>query len=925
MSQDTSELIEQRSEQIRNYPYNERNYNEIIAYLRLKDPIPYIQIHEIRTTKLLNFSPDIHEISEWLEDLLKVDVEDLRFNLICDYYEHIVKIYPTVYYWGRYIEFVLDNYYKHKDFVDESITKELFLRSLNDTVHDFKNSSVIWSMLLKFFENIYKNTHLEHDLISLDKLHLKRLSYPHNGLEDSFSEYSGFISSHFQENYEEKMVFANKIYTQSMKAARYYDDFELKLAKSNDAQVWISYMHEVHKFAHGDYTKVSSIFYRFLVHQQTSAEQDDNVIYVWLSFIYIIYESKGEYNQILEETLSKFIKTYPQSPICYAEFIRNCELFEDPLGKYSSTLKRVEASNVMENSSYDDWKVLASAILSFEFSNSGKWEEGMSVLQLHLKQYVEFAINQNFDVNHTIERLAISIYEKLDEIDSAYEVVKRLVQKFDSQTDIWRLAFEFSKRNEFPYEVISSLLEDAASSVTKMDRPEEILQEWLIYEQLNGDLDTYKNALVKTNNVLREINSRRMDQSQLVEHDSRKLKRKLSQLSVEETENKRDRKEKPRRRREECSVKLLHLPADITEGKVRDFLKDCGTPKEVKIFENGDDYNAIVEFSSEQEVFSSMTKNFKKIDGREIEVTRILQNTLWVCNFPPSMSHESLKSMFESKGRVINVRFPSLVSNKKRRFCYVEFSSPEEANYAKLELDQKLLKDEQSGKYFTLTVDISIPNASRRNEEPDQKREIYILNLDFKKVSENTLSGVFSRFGDIDSITLPISEEQKAQGNLNRGYAFVVFHSQHAAKNALQLNGATVEGRKMLVTPSKRDQTTSNPTKTTFNINNYDNLRSISVFNVSDTINSDQIANHFNKIIGSVSKVETFPEHKAAIVEFQSPIHAGKVVLSLDAATLDGKSLEFGLRNDILKLLYGTKNKEKKNTLMVPTQLRIKK
>lgn len=925
MNQDKSEVIEQLKEQIRNGPYNESNYDELIAYLRLRDPIPCMQIHEVRTKKLLNFTPGINEISEWLEDLLKVDSEDLRFDLICDYYENIIKIYPSVYYWGRYIEFVLDNYYENKDFVDESFTKNLFIRSLNDTVHDFKNSSVVWGMLLKFFENIYKATRLEHDLISLDKLHLKRLSYPHTGLDVSFSEYSAFVSSYFQENYEEKMVFANKIYTQSVKAARYYDNFEVELAKSNDAQVWINYMHEVHKFANGEYSKVSSIFYRFLVHQQTSAVPDDNLIHVWLSFIYIIYESKGEYNQILEETLSKFITSYPQSPICYAEFIRNCELFEDPLSKYSSALDRVVASKVMDNSSYDDWKVLGTAILSFEFSVLEKWEEGMSVLQLHLKQYVDFAIKQNFDINHTIERLAISIYEKLDEIDSAYEVVKRLVQTFDSQTDIWRLAFEFSKRNEFPYEVISSLLEDAANSIMKMDRPEEILQEWLIYEQINGDLDTYKSALVKTNNILRQINSRRIDQSQFVEQDNNKLKRKLSQLSLEELENKRTQKERPQRNREECSVKLSHLPDDITERRVRDFLKDCGDPKDVKIFESGGDCNAIIEFSSEQEVFSSMTKNFKKLDGREIEVTRILQNTLWVCNFPPSMSHESLKSLFESKGRVISVRFPSLASNKKRRFCYVEFSSPEEAKYARLELDQKQLKDEQLGKDFTLTVDISSPSASKKNEEPDQKREIYVLNLDFKKVSEATLRSVFARFGDIDTITLPVSEEQKAQGNLNRGYAFVVFHSLHAAKNALQLNGTTVEGRKMLVTPSKRGRTTLNPTKTSFNINSYDDLRSISVFNVSDTINSDQIANHFNTVIGPVTKVEIFPEHNAAIVEFQSPMHAGKVVLSPDAAILDGKSLEFGLRNDISKLLHGTKNREKKNTLMVPTQLRVKK
>ena len=153
---------------------------------------------------------------------------------------------------------------------------------------------------------------------------------------------------------------------------------------------------------------------------------------------------------------------------------------------------------------------------------------------------------------------------------------------------------------------------------------------------------------------------------------------------------------------------------------------------------------------------------------------------------------------------MVSIRFPSLKLNQSRRFCYVEYASPELAHLAILNYQGKEFEDEISNKRYRLVVDMSKPNSKKtKTDTAITEREIYIQNLNFKTTTESDLESLFQTIGTIDSVKVPLNEKMKNQGNINNGYAFVVFKSEVAAKNALQLNGTTLHDRKILVSQSQ--------------------------------------------------------------------------------------------------------------------------
>ena len=85
---------------------------------------------------------------------------------------------------------------------------------------------------IRFFKQKYINSKDIEDLQGLIKLHLKRLSYPHRQLDESFSEFSSLISEFDNENYDERMTMATKIYSKTKSKIPYYETYEIALKKT---------------------------------------------------------------------------------------------------------------------------------------------------------------------------------------------------------------------------------------------------------------------------------------------------------------------------------------------------------------------------------------------------------------------------------------------------------------------------------------------------------------------------------------------------------------------------------------------------------------------------------------------------------------------------------------------------------------------
>ena len=134
----------------------------------------------------------------------------------------------------------------------------------------------------------------------------------------------------------------------------------------------------------------------------------------------------------------------------------------------------------------------------------------------------------------------VSIYETLDDPDMARKVLMKLLENFSDQCEIWLYSYEFEKKKSFSaIQLISKLLERAVDHSKTLDWPERIMQEWLSFEQIQGNIHSYERALIKVDKVIREMSLKRMHIQEAFESESTdKIKRNIDDDEGEQDRSK---------------------------------------------------------------------------------------------------------------------------------------------------------------------------------------------------------------------------------------------------------------------------------------------------------------------------------------------------------------------------------------------------
>ncbi|CAH2353176.1 hypothetical protein CLIB1423_09S04500 [[Candida] railenensis] len=881
-------------------PFDADSHSKYISSIRLLEsssPSFHEHLANAYLKKLEHFVLSPIEYTQWMDDVNKLEDIEQQKTFLLKIYSYIVKDYSVVEYWKPYLELAISCEDLH--LIDEASLNSLFEEALYDTVYDYQNTSKIWKIIISYYEAKLQDDDLFSKLVGL---HKRRLSYPHETLDESFQDFSSFISNNDPKNYSKHMPLVNKVYSRSKRQQRYYEIHELKISKDpSNINLWLEYLQAVCEYANGDIQKMNTLFAR-------ATYSVDN-IQIWLSYLYVIYDPKNKFSKSQTETfLTNFVRKYPESPLSHAEYIRNClEFVEGGYQKFLSARNRVNSSNLMEASAYDEWKILALSILTSETSitRTGENLDIVDLLYADIGSFVEFAITKNNDGFHTVEKTSIVIFEELEDLESCISILDRLLKNFRDQSDIWLYVCERQKKYGTPVEQIAQILEFAIENPTSLDWPEKIIQEWLSMKQLNFDLEEYKRSLLKANSAFTLVNLERIKRQEVAEQiieESIEKKRPHDEEPDEQSKRQKPSESKEQaRNREEFTVRVTNLPNDITEKRVSQLFKDCGEIREIKLIEVENELpQATVEFSSEKELLAAVTKNLKMIGEQVVNVFRAVVSTVWITNFPPSMGHGDLENYFGSIGKVVSIRFPSLKYNNTRRFGYVEYATAELANHAVTTFDGNELKDELDGKTYRLVVKISKPEdkLKRKDNAVYESREIFIQNLDFKKVSKDVLEKEFTEYGDIERIVLPApkqhANDKGTSKNLNSGFGFITFKSAVSATNSLAKNGQVIMDRKVQVSIAQPKKDI--PHKEL----KFDFARTISILNLSDTINQEQV-NKFAGVVGRISKIDLRPQENAALVEFEEVADSGKASLILAGKVIEGKPVEIGTYFDLKK------------------------
>lgn len=233
-----------------------------------------------------------------------------------------------------------------------------------------------------------------------------------------------------------------------------------------------------------------------------------------------------------------------------------------------------------------------------------------------------------------------------------------------------------------------------------------------------------------------------------------------------------------KRDRENSTITVTNLGADVVELDLRKFFRDCGTIKSVNIVQKPGNSSAVatVEFQVPEDVDSAKVRNGKELNGREVHIQSGSRSTLYVANYPAEYDETTVRKLFEGYGEVVNVRFPSLKYNSRRRFCYVQFLTAEQAQAAEDAMNDKMLDGQHK-----LLAKIADPEAKKnRSGAQAEGREVFVKNLE-NNANEEEIKQLFSQFGTVVSMNL-----LKRANGVRLGNGFVVFSSAGEATKAVE-------------------------------------------------------------------------------------------------------------------------------------------
>ncbi|KAM7205426.1 hypothetical protein V8F20_003195 [Naviculisporaceae sp. PSN 640] len=389
----------------------------------------------------------------------------------------------------------------------------------------------------------------------------------------------------------------------------------------------------------------------------------------------------------------------------------------------------------------------------------------------------------------------------------------------------------------------------------------------------------------------------------------------LDKGKTDELPNKRPKNEEAtaaqqKRDRENTSVFVSNLPDDVSVARIKQFFREYGHVNNVVLNKDpGAPPVAHVELSSPEDAQSALLRDgkyFEKGAEEPVHVYPATDCTLYVTNYPPEFTEKDIRDLFKDCGEIHSVRFPSLIANTRRRFCYVTFRDRTFAEAA-TKLDGKLL----GGQYRLLAKYSDPPVRNGRAGPQAEGRELHVVHLPWS-FSEDDVKQVFSKAGTVVTVRILRNRDGRSIGS-----GFVVMETKEQAQEAIKLLDKAVMGRNILkVEPSKPlGMPKVAATHGSANVVNGDSPgsadsltvagspapesstdsnrppavrhRQVVILNVPDTMNVDQL----RRLLAPIEPIVTLtlhPKHGGAIAELKDSAAAGKAALAVDGLDIDG-------------------------------------
>ncbi|KAM4065951.1 RNA recognition motif domain-containing protein [Hirsutella rhossiliensis] len=395
-----------------------------------------------------------------------------------------------------------------------------------------------------------------------------------------------------------------------------------------------------------------------------------------------------------------------------------------------------------------------------------------------------------------------------------------------------------------------------------------------------------------------------------------------------------------KRDRENATIIVTGLPAEVTQTKVRQYFKEYGHINNITAFvreKDGRDTTALIEFRSPEEAHSALLRDGKYFGQAQISVQSGYDLTVYVANYPPAADDKYIRDLFKDCGDILSIRWPSLKVNTHRRFCYISFRD-RDASAKAVAKEGTVLE----GKYALLAKYSDPSRKKNREGAVSEGREVHVSGLD-RSVTEDEIRGVFSKLGKVTRINIP----QNLAGK-NRGFAYLDFETkEQAQKAAEEMNNTKFRNEILVVEVSKEakvkhaaktmglDREPASPAPSAPGKGDTDAMseggdersnpstadiaaRTIALMGLPDTVNDARVR-ALVEPLGAVVQLVLQPGHGGAKIEFADAATAGKAALQLDSMEFEGSKLRTGTVRELRqaraehkddRIVYGSKEKK---------------
>lgn len=750
---------------------NPYEYNAHVELINLLQRLGELDKLRIVRERMSNYFPLTRELwLSWLTDEITIATTDNEKKNVVNLFEKATKDYLSIELWLEYMKYCTTD--------GLSVCPNEFIKTVcEDAVgvagYHITKGHAIWDAYRKYEISLLDKLMGDARNAQIDiiiQLWQRQLNIPLQSTEKTYGLFRSWV---IQENLDMKAESSiNSIIENSKKFMK----FEQQLVSTelvDQIDVYRKYIQEVKK-----YDGVCICLYeRAIVDSCLDFS-------LWIEYLEYIYHGCKELNpEFVLKTCERALRNCPWSLHLWQFYIQALEKFEKPHTTITEVMERA-LSSVSQTAD-----ILRSLWLSFASYMCRKVDwigapnddgnvKGLEELRAtfnksceHLAQYFGLEGDPTCEILQYWARIEA---HRVHDMVRARELWNDILSQGHSETASMWLEYITLERLCGEKKRIRPMFSKALSSVE--DWPESIYQAWLNYERDEGSLETYEECEAKCRKRMNVISKQR-------------------ELGSSRRTDTLNRKKKPESRNQDKNRGKRKLQdKDSPVGKWANVAAAGGT----HVVKPGNENK----YLSEEPSRKKSKPNNDTGDSTDAHGATVVHDsskddrTVFVSNLAFTETEDVIRKIFSKVGTITDFRLVKDFKGRSKGFCYVEFSSPEEAV-------QALKKDREALNNRPIFVSKCDPDRHTRQvvfkySTGLEKNKLFIKGLSHLTTKED-LEELFKKFGTLKDVRLV-----SYRNGHSKGLAYVEFQDDASATRALQeTDGMTLANHTILVALSR--------------------------------------------------------------------------------------------------------------------------